>query len=70
LLPPQVVNGNPLLPTQWTAVVMVFTGLIASTLLKARGHKGKHKAKKESTGSSHSNGHAAAKGRPGKGKNT
>ncbi|KAJ9533546.1 hypothetical protein QJQ45_026605 [Haematococcus lacustris] len=38
-----VVNANPLLPMQWTAVCMVFTGLIASSLLKARGHgRGKH----------------------------
>lgn len=31
-----VVNGNVLLPLQWSAVAMVFTGLIASTLLKTK----------------------------------
>jgi hypothetical protein len=49
---------------------MVFTGLIASTLLKARGHKSKHKAKKESRAAGHSNGHAAADGKTGKAKST
>mmetsp|Transcript_101 Transcript_101/g.175 ORF Transcript_101/g.175 Transcript_101/m.175 type:complete len:324 (-) Transcript_101:552-1523(-) len=32
-------NSNPLLPMQWTAVFMVFTGLIASSLVKTKKHK-------------------------------
>lgn len=49
----QVVNGNPLLGSQWGAVSMVFTGLIASTLLKTRGH-GKGKKGSEQNGKPHS----------------
>lgn len=41
LLSLQVVNGNMLLPLQWWAVSMVFTGLITSTLVKSKGHKHK-----------------------------
>uniref|UniRef100_A0A7S0X1H4 UAA transporter n=1 Tax=Chlamydomonas leiostraca TaxID=1034604 RepID=A0A7S0X1H4_9CHLO len=36
-----VVNGNVLLPLQWWAVSMVFSGLITSTLLKTKGSKHK-----------------------------
>jgi UDP-galactose transporter B1 len=35
-----VINANPLMPIQWAAVAMVFTGLITSTLTK------KHKPQK------------------------
>eukprot|EP00798_Chlamydomonas_sp_ICE-L_P001119 gene1119-3952_t len=34
-----VVNMNPLLPGQWVAVGMVFTGLLSSTVMKGRKHK-------------------------------
>jgi hypothetical protein len=34
----QVVNSNPLLPVQWAAVFMVFSGLLTSTLLKGTHH--------------------------------
>ncbi len=40
-----VVSGNPLLPAQWGAVGCVFTGLIASSLLKRKAPK--HHAKHE-----------------------
>lgn len=30
--------GNPLLPTQWVAVALVFGGLIASSVAKSGGH--------------------------------
>lgn len=36
-----VVNSNPLLPGQWVAVFMVFTGLISSSLMKGSHHKKK-----------------------------
>lgn len=38
-------NSNPLLPTQWAAVFMVFVGLIASTLTKGTKHK--HRSKQQ-----------------------
>lgn len=38
-------NANPLLPAQWGAVAMVFTGLLASTLLKANRHAHHQKVK-------------------------
>ncbi len=31
-------NGNPLLPQQWLAVGLVFTGLLASSVYKSRRH--------------------------------
>jgi len=40
-----VVNGNALLPAQWAAVSMVFTGLIVSSLLKATGHARKNNSR-------------------------
>jgi hypothetical protein len=30
--------GNPLLPQQWVAVGLVFTGLIAGSVVKGGGH--------------------------------
>lgn len=36
-----VLNGNPLLPLQWLAVFMVFSGLLTSSLVKGRRHKSK-----------------------------
>ncbi len=41
-----MVNANPLLPVQWAAVAMVFTGLIASSVMKGSKHgkkAGKHR---------------------------
>lgn len=39
-------NGNPLLPKQWLAVVLVFAGLLVSSVTKGRRHQVK-KAVKE-----------------------
>lgn len=42
-------NGNPLLPQQWLAVTLVFSGLLVSSLAKGKKHHGgsKQAAKKE-----------------------
>lgn len=39
-----VIHSNPLLPTQWVAVFMVFVGLIVSSVTKTKSH---HKKKNE-----------------------
>jgi UDP-galactose transporter B1 len=39
-----VLNANPLLPMQWVAVGLVFTGLITSSVVKGGGHGKKSKA--------------------------
>jgi UDP-galactose transporter B1 len=41
-----VINANPLMPIQWAAVAMVFTGLLTSSLTKKHGHH-KPQEKKE-----------------------
>ena len=38
-------NGNPLLPQQWLAVVLVFTGLLVSSVTKSRRHAKPEKTK-------------------------
>ncbi|GAB4820773.1 hypothetical protein N2152v2_007819 [Parachlorella kessleri] len=35
-------NGNPLLPQQWAAVVLVFSGLLVSSAVKSRRHRHAH----------------------------